>query len=190
MVPHSSKEIELKFPLLEIGGLVERLDSVAKRIRFKESQKDTYYIPPHRNFLEAKPVSEWLRLRETAKGASLNYKNWHNHQGAKAISCDEFETMVENTEAIRFILGSLDFREIAVVEKTRNSWLYKDAEISIDDVRELGIFLELELKTGHSGTKDAKERLMVILKEIGAQVGEQDFEGYPFRLLAKKASQE
>lgn len=58
-----------------------------------------YYIPAHRNFLDKKPVSEWLRLRESNKGISLDYKKWHNEDGNKTVSCDEFETKIETPSA-------------------------------------------------------------------------------------------
>ena len=93
-------EIELKFPLLNHLELIEKLKSIAKLEKSEDFQKDIYYTPAHRNFLSKKPVSEWLRLREFKKGFSLNYKKWHNEDGNKTISCDEFETNIENIEAL------------------------------------------------------------------------------------------
>ena len=64
--------------------------------------------------------------------------------------------------------------------------MYKDVEISIDQVEELGAFIELEITTHFDDPKVAKSYLYDIVKEIGAEVGEEDYRGYPFILLEKR----
>ena len=139
-------EVELKFPLLNKDELIKKLNKVAKLEKEEDYQKDVYYIPIHRNFLDKKPVSEWLRLRETKKGFSINYKNWHKKDNPKTVSCDEFETKIESIESIKKILKCLDFNEIVTVEKIRSVWTYKNVEIAIDQIKELGNFIELEFR--------------------------------------------
>ncbi len=179
-------EIELKFPLLNHKELKEKLDSIAKPGKQNDVQKDVYFNPPHRDFLSKKLVSEWLRLRESKKGSSLNYKNWHKEIDPKSVSCDEFETKIDNTVSLRKLLESLDFRELVTVEKNRSTWNYKDTEIAIDEVRDLGTFIEIEAKRSFANIEEAKKRLYMILEEIGAEVGPQDFDGYPYMLMKKK----
>jgi adenylate cyclase class 2 len=178
-------EIELKFPLLNRLELIEKLKSIAKLEKSEELQKDTYYNPAHRNFLSKKPVSEWLRLRESKKGFSLNYKKWHNEDGNKTISCDEFETKIENIESLKKLFENLNFEETIIIEKNRSVWHYKDTEIAIDDVKDLGNFIEIEAKGNFINIGEAKKHLYLILNELGAKIGEQDFEGYPYLLLKK-----
>ncbi len=179
-------EVELKFPLLNHGKLAQALNKIAKPEEVDVFQKDTYYVPKHRNFLENRPISEWLRIRETKQGASINYKNWHDAPGIKTISCDEFETGVDNASALKNIFNILDFKEVIIVEKIRNTWHYKDVFISIDDIKGLGNFIELEANGTFPSIQEAKDHLYKILKEINAKVGEQDYKGYPHRALEKK----
>jgi adenylate cyclase class 2 len=178
-------EIELKFPLLNCQELIKKLNLIAKFEEEGKYQKDTYYVPEHRNFLERKPVSEWLRIRESKKGSNLNYKKWHNEKD-KTVSCDEFEIEIADANGLKKIFQSLDFREIVVVEKTRNTWGYKDTTIAVDEVKNLGNFIEIEAKGKFPSVTSAKQHLYSVLKEIGVEVGEQDFEGYPYLLLKKK----
>jgi adenylate cyclase class 2 len=180
-----SIEVELKYPLYNAEELRKNLNSIAKPEKEGDFQKDTYYVPSHRNFLDKKPVSEWLRIRESKKGNSLNYKNWHNNAG-NAVSCDELETGVEDIAALRKIFESLEIKEIVVVEKTRSSWSYKDAHIALDEVKGLGDYIEIEAKGDFKSIEDAKKHLYSVLGEIGAKTGEQDFEGYPLLLLRQK----
>jgi len=176
-------EIELKFPLQNPNDLKEKLNYIALPEKENDFQKDTYYLPPHRNFLKSKPISEWLRIRESRKGFSINYKKWHNKDGSKAVSCDEFETKLEDIAALMKIFESLDIKELIVVEKTRYSWSYKGTLIALDSVNGLGDCIEIEAKGNFKSIEDAKKHLYSVLGEIGAKTGEQDFEGYPMLLL-------
>jgi len=175
-------EVEIKFPLNNPKTVIKKLNSIAKRIKSDDCQKDVYFIPSHRNFIKQEPVSEWLRIREGKRGTVLNYKKWHSTGG---VSCDEFETSVDNIVALKRIFQSLDFNQLITVEKTRSSWDYNDVEISIDKVTELGWFIELEAKN-ESSIGEAKELLYKALKELNADVGPQDFKGYPHLILDKK----
>jgi adenylate cyclase class IV len=64
--------------------------------------------------------------------------------------------------------------------------LFKDVEIAIDNVKELGSFIELEAMKHFGDPKQGKEYLYAILKELNAELGEECFRGYPFKLLEKK----
>lgn len=179
-------EVELKFPLNNPEEVIQKLASIGKHVKQDVYQKDTYYTPHHRNFLEQKPISEWLRIRKTEKGIMLNYKNWHNKNEAKAVSCDEFETKIGEMAVLERIFKNLNFQTVIIVEKKRNSWNYKDVEISIDHVTELGWFIEFEAKGNFRTIDSAKELLYSVLKELEAKTGSQDFRGYPYLLLEKK----
>lgn len=181
-------EIELTFPLLNREEFLQKLETIGTREKHDEFQKDTYFVPQHRNFLEQTPISEWLRIRETDKGASVNYKHWHNKGNSQAVSCDEYETTVSDAKQLYEILKRLDIRPIVTVEKTRSTWMYKDVEIAVDDVKELGSYIELEAKGAFGSIDAARDRLYAVLKELNAKIGEQDFRGYPHLLLEKQGA--
>lgn len=133
-------EIEAKFELLNDKQLLEKLEknSEAKLVEENEIQKDTYFTPNDRNFLDKRPVSEWLRTREEKEKYSITYKNWEKEDGENAkFKCREVETNVDDIEAIKEILEVLKVKELVVVEKTRTSYLYKDIIISIDIIENL-----------------------------------------------------
>lgn len=179
-------EVELKFLLQNREELVSKLNAMAKAEKANDLQRDTYYAPPHKNFLDQKPISEWLRLRQSSKGSSINYKRWHNADGAKTVSCDELESNVDNVEALARLLSALGFKELVVVEKSRSAWIFRGTKIAIDEVKDLGDFIELEAYGDFAGIEGAKRHLYEVLGQLDARVGEQDFEGYPYGLLRKK----
>lgn len=176
------KEIELKFPLLNAAEVIAQLGKGGTR----EKQKDTYYAPPHMDFLSEKPVSRWLRIRESEGRTTLNFKHWHSTTEKESIVCDEFETGVEESAKLTKIFSLLGFRELVIVEKMREEWRYQDALVAIDDVKGLGQFIEIEYKGSLRNAEQIKKHLFSVLKELHAVVGKQDFEGYPHLLLKKK----
>lgn len=178
-------EIELKFPIENPEKAINKLNALSKK-EVEERQKDTYFIPNHRNFVKQNPVSEWLRLRETKGKTTLNYKNWHNKNGKTAVSCDEFETEISDTNNLKRILKNLDFNELITVDKLRKVWKYKDTIIAVDEVADLGFFIEIEASKEFENTEKTKEHLYQILKELNIETGQQDFKGYPHLLLKKK----
>jgi len=177
-------EIEIKFPLENAEELIKELRKISEPK--EEYQKDTYFIPSHRDFLKQNPISEWLRIRETKKGVSLNYKNWHNKKDSQVSSCDEFETNFEDINALKRILESLNFKEIIVVEKERKNWNHNNTIISIDKVTGLGDFIEIEADGEFESIEKAKEHLHNMLNDLNAKIGKQDFKGYPHLVLEKK----
>lgn len=178
------REIEVKYRLLngkEVIGNLRRLSM--RHLVVDERQKDTYYMPCHRNFLEHEIVSEWLRIRETNHGCSINYKQWLP-VGAKIQShCNEYESEISDPLALKLMLKSLDFQSLIVVEKIRNSWIHGKFEISIDEVIDLGTFIEVESKCDLDEVPD--ENFEQVLELIGARVGPRDRRGYPYQMLEK-----
>jgi len=144
-------EIEAKFELLNVKELLkilERLekDNNAKLVEKDEMQKDTYFTPNDRNFLDKRPVAEWLRTREENRKYSITYKNWAKEDGENAkFKCREVEINVDDIEAIREIFDVLKAKELVVVEKTRTSYMYKDIIISIDTVEKLRKFCGIRI---------------------------------------------
>lgn len=179
-------EIEIKLPLNNIERVKKFLNDKAKLISKDVFQRDSYYTPAHRDFLKAKYPFEWLRLRESDKSTSINYKHFHPENTKITEYCDEYESKINNAEALKKIFKSIDLKEIVVVEKVRTTWMYDDVEIVIDNVTNLGSFIELEATSHFINPKDGKKYLFAKLKEIKADVGEEDLRGYPFRLLEKQ----
>jgi adenylate cyclase class 2 len=182
---YNNTEIEVKFSLFNVEEVINFLNSNAEKISENILQKDTYLTPQHKNFLDTEFPFEWLRIRESNKGICINYKHFYPENKKEIDYCDEFETKVIDPIIIK-ILSCLDFKELVVVEKKRTTWIFKNVEIAIDEVNELGKFIELEITTHFDNPKKAKEFLYELVNEIGANVGEEDYRGYPFLLLEKR----
>lgn len=179
-------EIEAKFPLYNKRETLSKLKKLGQTTEENNYQKDIYYTPAHENFLEKRPVSEWLRIRDTKEQKTINYKNWSNHDGNNKISCKEIEVGIDDYNGMLEMLNALDFKQIIVVEKTRNSFEYNNIIISIDSIENLGDFIELEFKTNlYDNEDESMNYIMHTIEELGIKVGNQIFAGYPQLVMEK-----
>ena len=178
-------EIEIKFALKNPDETLEFLQRNGEFI--KESfQKDTYFLAPNRNFLAAKPITERLRIRESDKGNSVNYKDWAMKDGVDQDYCNEYEIHIDSAESAMKIFGVLDIKPVIIVNKKRKLFMYQKVEIAVDEVDELWRFIEFEAKWAFTSIEDARDYLYKIAGEMWAQLDAQDQKWYPYVLLERK----
>lgn len=180
------KNIEIEIQV-NIENSKKLIDFLKKNARFKSEkhQTDDYFSPAHGNFLDVRPVRKWLRLRDSDGSYSINYKNWYFDKKGKSHHCDEFETKIEDLNQVKRILTALNFKPIVRVDKSRKIWIYKEYEVSIDQVKELGDFVEIEYigKDEKANPEKITEQMINFLKEIGCGKIKRNYVGYPFQLL-------
>lgn len=148
-------EVEVKYTLKNPEQVINKLNSIAKKDKIQEFQKDTYF----------ELDSKLLRIRESKSGNFISFK-----ERIDEISCNNYFTKIRDAKSMKKILLNFGFKEKNVIEKVRNTWFYKDFEIAIDDINKFGWFIEVE-------TQEKKDFLLV-LGEINAELGLQDFVGY------------
>ena len=68
----------------------------------------------------------------------------------------------------------------------RNSFIYQQIEVSLDEVVELGDFVELEMKWQFNSPEEAREKLYALSEELELEKNWQDQKGYPRVLMEKK----
>jgi adenylate cyclase, class 2 len=166
LMAHQDIEIEIKLPLNNPEEVKQFLNKQGKIISKDVFQKDSYFVPAHRDLLKVEYPFEWLRLRESAKGFSLNYKHFHPENVKVTDYCDELETKIENMEAMKKIFQSLDMKETVVVEKVRTTYLFEEVEIAIDEVKDLGSYIELEITTHFPTPQEGKSFLYQVLEKL------------------------
>jgi adenylate cyclase class 2 len=124
-------------------------------------------------------------LRDANGNFSFNYKEWNFDENNHGLYADVFETKIENLKMAEKILASIDAKPIITVEKNRKVYNYKDYEVSLDSVKGLGDFVELE----YIGKRDVAEHKEIVaemvkfLKDTGCGRLEVNNSGYPELLL-------
>jgi len=177
-------EIEIQVNVENPKPLIESLKTNGN-FQAEKHQLDEYFSPAHRDFLATRPVAEWLRLRDADGKCSVSYKNWHFDENGKSHYCDEFETKIESIEQGRKILSALNFKPVVEVDKLRKIWIYKNYEIAVDSVKNLGDFVEIEYigKDEKVDPKNITDEMVDFLKKTGCGKITRNYVGYPFLLL-------
>lgn len=175
-------EIEIQAKIEKSDGLKKFLEKESKFVS-ENRQIDEYFTPAHRNFLEAKPIEEWFRLRDEGGHFTMNYKKWHYENGIGQYA-DEYEIEISDKETAQKICSALDLRPLVTVDKTRKKYFFENYEIALDKVVGLGDFVEIEYK-GQEAVDPKKEvGLMVeFLKRFDCGAIDLNNGGYPMLLL-------
>lgn len=169
-----NKEIEVKIQADEeiFNKMQNWLNSNAKYI--KEIHHLEYYINnPNTSFFFTseegyKDALDYLRVRITENGDYLCYKKFHEDPVLKRpIYCDEHEVKISDGKKTLELMKALGYNEQSRMEKLRKIYQYEDFEIVIDDVKDLGKFIEIELKKVVSDPKEGLQIIYDFLKSIG-----------------------
>lgn len=140
-------------------------------------QSDVYYNAPNRDF---KKTDEALRIRVSNGHAEVTYKGPKLDTETKAR--EEINVKIDDYQKFDNILRILNFRSIRSVDKVRRQYEFEGVNIMVDEVKDLGRFLEVEVLV-EDNFDAAKQHVFSILKRAGVEKGELTRESYLELLL-------
>jgi adenylate cyclase class 2 len=130
---------------------------------------------------------EWLSIRLRDGKTTMNYKHWYPENAKHTTHCDEYEVEVDDKIQAEEILKALKFNKFVSVEKKRRVFSYKDSlEIALDEVSELGYFIEVETTTDFGSVEKAREKILEFTKSLGLRGTKTVPGGYAAALMRKK----
>ncbi|MFH1671280.1 MAG: class IV adenylate cyclase [Candidatus Portnoybacteria bacterium] len=181
-------EVEIKVKIEDFSGLKEKLPGCGKLVK-SIRQIDEYYIPHHKDFFAQKPHPiEWLRIRTNPDKTFFEYdKSIEKKLDGEQEYAEEYETEISNPEEFRKILNFLDFKKVITVDKKREYWDCGKFEVALDNVKELGYFMEVEARGDFKDNTEAKEGCLKFLEDLGIEDIKTKHikKGYPALLLEK-----
>lgn len=107
-------------------------------------------------------------------------------EGETQNYCDEYEFHIDSVDDAYKIFGVLDIKPLIVVHKQRKLFMYKNIEIAVDEVDDLGWFIEFEAKWEFLDIESARAYLYSLAGEMWTQLDVQDKKWYPYVLLERK----
>lgn len=158
-------EVEIKAYCDHPEKILNRIIALGAKEMSRIDERDVYFNHPSRDFAV---TDEALRIRQANADLFMTYKG--PKIGEKSKTRYEREIPVEDYEGLRDILLRLGFQEVLEVRKYRVIYLYKGIDICLDDVRNLGHFVELE-KQGES-----KDEIEAELFRLADTLGLERFE--------------
>ena len=175
-------EVELKVKVLSLEPVRKQLLEKGAVCMGRIHEHDIYYNAPHRDF---GVTDEAVRVRYTNDHAVVTYKGAKIKKfGLKAR--EELNTAVESGEVFETMLNRLGFTKTTEVNKWRENYRFSDAAISLDEVDELGPFVEIEIMAEDENS-NAAVLIQRIAKEIGVS-GEPILASYLELLLSKRSA--
>ena len=109
----------------------------------------------------------------------------------KALSCDgdikevqEYKFSVSEPQDFMDFLEKLDFKPLCMIHKKVEVYFYKNIEIELCSIQELGEFIELKVIGKDEHVKDKKEEIINLVKEL--KINHKDIEPRSYYVLIKE----
>jgi len=181
------REIEIKLRVRDMKTLEQALAERGCTLSAPIHQHDVIYQRADDTFFweGTKEGDNVLRIRRDDKGASFTLKQQCTHE----LDNIECETRVENAEEMHRALLLLGFTPEVEVKKIRRKGMLGKDEICLDEVEELGSFVELErLTDDDADPKEVAEELYRKLESLGLSRKDEEKRGYDTQMyqLRKK----
>ncbi len=154
-------EVEAKAHLPQPERTIGSIIELGGREIYFTVQRDTYYRHPSRDFAV---TDEALRIREEEGRSFITYKGPKLDRETK--SREELEVPLVDPHDLGGLLLRLGFEPVAVVEKRRRGYLMGTLEVTVDEVKGLGFFLEVEAKECDD-LEEGKRRVLGLLESLG-----------------------
>lgn len=162
-------EVEQKFRVTDRDALVARLELAGVVWRTEIEQCDLYFAHPQRDFAS---TDEALRIRRIGQENRITYKGPKIDAQTKTRRELELPLVAGPDMADQYqeLLVALGFRTVAEVSKRRRpgSWRHgaHTFEVALDDVDEVGVYVELELSVAPDQLADARAALLHAAAEL------------------------
>lgn len=177
-------EVEVKVAIDSYEEMEKRILNVGAKKINREVQVDSYYDHPCRNFHD---TDEALRVRSRrplgqevvdppTQLVELTYK------GPKIDSTTKtrIESSVNLNDIVEIvsILENLSFKLVATVIKKRQFFSLPSITVSIDEVEDVGLFMELESVVNTKDVDRARKNIFTVMEKLGLDPSQSIRESY------------
>lgn len=170
-------EVETRAKIKDLSLLEEKLSSLhGVEENFSNKRQVDIYLKheqdEHRNMI--------LRIRKNyeEKSALLTFKA-KSPVGYNDGSWQDFDTEIKDPEKLERLLTKNGYVYVCLIDKVRQSFEYQDMEINIDNIRDLGVFVEVEKNVESEGQiQGAQEEIKKVLFDLGIEKEDVVEKGY------------
>lgn len=163
-------EVEQKHPVAGFESVEAKLSEMGATIGPAQEELDLYVNHPVRDFAK---TDEALRIRQKGGKTLITYKGPKIDKTTKTRR--EIELPLgerrETPDQWRELLEVLSFEAVAEVRKSRRKvdvvWEGQAVALTLDDVHNVGTFVELEIESDEEGIERAKSNLAALASELG-----------------------
>ncbi len=168
-------EVEMKFPVADHASLQHALAAWGAEQAETRTEEDHYFNAPDRDFGR---TDEALRLRRIGSANYVTYKGPKRDANTKTRT--EIEVPLADGDAVardfKALVVHLGYRPTAVVHKHRSIYHLTcngfALEVCLDEVADLGLFVELEILAPEEQLDQARTVLQQTSRQLGLAASE------------------
>lgn len=172
-------EIEVKVKIKNIEEIVSKLEKMGC-VLSEPIVQDDYIFNKIGLDLSKSHTTPVLRIREQGNKIIFTLKKDRSNE----LDCIEKEIEVSDRNILKDIIELLGFEQTVEVHKKRRKGKYEDYEICVDEVEELGSFIEVEKMSDENGEKVQNE-LIDFLEKLGIDKKDRVLIGYDSQIWLK-----
>jgi adenylate cyclase, class 2 len=178
------REVEVKARMRDRALVIKKLESLGCVLSTPVTQKDVIYTKNVGSLEAFNNNDEYLRIRVKGNGKIFFTLKKGVGNGLDKL---EHETEVLNGPEMHEALLVMGYKEAVRVNKTRVTTAYNGCEICIDEVENLGSFIEVEKMVDDTNVDAEKiqTELFEFLKTLGIAVEDRVRVGYDILMLQK-----
>lgn len=184
------KEVEI---LVEVLDKKESVLKKLEKFEFKGAKEtlDLYFFDPKRSELKPEKdgrLNACFRLRKKDKKAYMTYKIDNFDKSGKWVYSDEDEIEISDLRIAENIVEHLRLKKLVEIDNKKWTYLAGDFEIVFEEVKDLGLFLEVE-KLNVKDNADInviKKEIWNFIKSLKIKIGEELNAGKPELMMKKK----
>lgn len=166
------------------------LDTIeAEKSSSKRTVDEYFYNQATSQFLpnENGELTECLRIRRAGDVAYYTYKKDIFLDDGSWSHSDEYETGVDDADTLRAALLKQQYQPLVTVDCQKDKYVWNDYEITLENVQDLGVFIEIEHRADqHQDVAAVKSQIRTAMQDLGFETAEEITIGKPELLLRKK----
>jgi adenylate cyclase, class 2 len=147
-------EIEIKSTIDNKISIRKKILDLGAKFVKKEKQTDIYY--KHHN----QKRNEYIRLRIKKNKAVFGYHLYSKN------ATQEKEIKIDDWKKFKEVIDKVGLSEIGTIEKIRETFKYKQFKICIDDIKNFGLFVEIETTGSAKQVKNKREACLSVLDKL------------------------
>lgn len=174
-------EIEVKARIKDLDALISKLQTIGCILSEPIIQDDYVFNQKGVNLKDHSHRTPVLRIREQGDRIIFTVKK----NRANELDCIEKEIDVSDRNILKDIIELLGFEQTIEVHKKRRKGICRDYEICLDEVEELGSFIEVEKMTDEEDGGKVQNELFDFLETLGVSKEDAVLLGYDSQLWLK-----
>ncbi|OHA89704.1 MAG: hypothetical protein A2741_02005 [Candidatus Zambryskibacteria bacterium RIFCSPHIGHO2_01_FULL_43_27] len=176
------REIEIKLKVNDFNKIIEEFTKLGCKFTEPIIQKDIIFVDEsYGDFAKHQQGKNVLRIRQSSEKYLFTLKQSQDNE----LDSIEREVEISDPKIFREALELMGYKEMVRVNKIRRKAKYRDYEICLDRVEELGTFIELEKFSDGDGAGVQNEMLQ-FLQNMGIDTTERVERGYDTLMWLKE----